>query len=93
VPATPPAPAQAAPAPSTPAPAAESAPPATEPQKLQVQVVLYSDDPAERMVIINGRRYAEGQKVDADTVVERITPDGAVISRRGQRFPLTSGRP
>jgi general secretion pathway protein B len=86
-----PTPAPAAPAPA--APVAESAPPATEAPKLKIQVVLYSDDPAERMVIIDGRRYAEGQKLDPDTVIERITPDGAVISRRGQRFPLTSGRP
>jgi hypothetical protein len=26
-------------------------------------------------------------------VVERITHDGAVIMRQGQRFPLISGRP
>ena len=69
-------------------------PPAmVEPPKLQVQVVLYSEVPAERMVFIDGRRYAEGDRVDADTVVERITPDGAVVTRRGQRFTLTSGRP
>jgi hypothetical protein len=58
-----------------------------------VQVVVYSDVPAQRMVFIDGRRYAEGDKVDPETVVERITPDGAVITRRGQRFALTSGRP
>ena len=69
-------------------------PPAVvEPPKLQVQVVLYSEVPAERMVFIDGRRYAEGDRVDAETVVERITPDGAVVTRRGQRFTLTSGRP
>jgi len=45
------------------------------------------------MVIIDGRRYAEGEKVDADTVVERITPEGAIVTRHGQRFALTSGRP
>jgi general secretion pathway protein B len=77
-----------------PAPPAEvAAPPAVETPKLQIQVVVYSDVPAQRMVIIDGRRYAEGEKVDAETVVERITPDGAVVNRGGQRFELTSGRP
>ena len=81
-------------APPTAAPARSEMPPAVvEPPKLQVQVVLYSEVPAERMVFIDGRRYAEGDRVDAETVVERITPDGAVVTRRGQRFTLTSGRP
>ena len=61
--------------------------------KLHVQVVVYSEIPTERMVIIDGRRYAEGQKLDAETVVESITPNGAVVSRQGQRVTLTSGRP
>jgi hypothetical protein len=75
-------------------PAGDVAPrPAVEAPKLHVQVVVYSADPAERMVFIDGRRYAEGQNVDAETVIERITPDGAVVTRRGQRFTLTSGRP
>ncbi len=68
-------------------------PPAGDAPKLQIQVVVYSDVPAERMVIIDGRRYAEGDKVDAETVVERITPEGAIVAHRGQRFALTSGRP
>ena len=61
--------------------------------KLQIQVVVYSEVPAERMVFIDGRRYMEGDKVDPETVVERITPEGAVVTRRGQRLVLTSGRP
>jgi pyruvate/2-oxoglutarate dehydrogenase complex dihydrolipoamide acyltransferase (E2) component len=81
-----------APATSAPAPQNTSATAVEEP-RLQVQVVVYSDVPAQRMVFIDGRRYAEGDKVDAETVVERITPEGAVVTRRGQRFPLTSGRP
>jgi hypothetical protein len=74
-------------------PAPEAAPAAVDRPKLQIQVVLYSDVPAERLVFIDGRRYAEGEKVDAETVVERITPQGAVITRRGQSFTLISGRP
>jgi hypothetical protein len=82
----------AAPAVSGPVPQS-TPPPAVEPPKLQVQVVVYSDVPAQRLVFINGHRYVEGDKVDAETVVERITPEGAVVTRRGQSFALTSGRP
>lgn len=67
-------------------------PPAADASKLHVQVVVYSDVPAERMVIINGRRYGEGQKIDPETVVERITPEGAVVTRKGQSETLISGR-
>jgi hypothetical protein len=80
-------------APPPPTPASDrAAPPAVETPKLQVQVVVYSDVPAQRMVFIDGRRYAEGDKVDAETVIERITPEGAIVTRRGQRHTLTSGR-
>ena len=70
-----------------------TAPPAVDAPKLRIQVVVFSDVPSERMVIIDGRRYAEGDRIDAETVVERITPEGAVVTRRGQRFALISGRP
>ena len=94
VPAAPVAPSGPAVAPAATVPAGDVAPPpAVDAPKLQIQVVVYSDVPAERMVIIDGRRYAEGGQVDADTIVERITPDGAIVTRRGQRFALTSGRP
>ena len=68
-------------------------PPTVDEPKLKVQVVVYSDVPAQRMVFIDGRRYKEGDKVDAETVVERITPEGAVVTHRGESFALTSGRP
>lgn len=93
-PATPVAPGGAVVAPPASTPAAEgTAPAAGDAPKLQIQVVVYDDVPAQRMVFIDGRRYAEGDKVDADTVIERITPEGAIVTRRGQRFTLTSGRP
>ena len=88
---SPPTPARAQP-PQPAAPPQPASPPAVETLKLQVQVVLYSEVPAERLVFIDGKRYAEGDKVDADTVVERITPQGAVVVRNGQSFTLTSGR-
>jgi len=102
-PASPPTPAPASPpAPAAPsqasaptqlaAPSQPTASPAAEAPKLRIQVVLYSEVAAERLVIIDGRRYAEGDKVDADTVVETITPQGAIVVRNGRSFTLTSGR-
>jgi len=85
------APSQASAPPQVAAPS-QPASPAAEAPKLRIQVVLYSDVASERLVIIDGRRYAEGDKVDADTVVETITPQGAVVVRNGQSFTLTSGR-
>lgn len=57
--------------------------------RLRLDALVYSDAVPERMVFINGRKYVEGQRVDDRTVVERITPEGAMISTDGQRFLLT----
>ena len=56
--------------------------------KFKLQVLVYSDAPADRMVFINGRKYLEGQSIDDKIVVERITPDGAILSSQGQRVML-----
>jgi general secretion pathway protein B len=55
---------------------------------LTLDVLVYSELPAERLVFINGRKYVEGQAVTADAVVEQITPDGAVLRRADQRIVL-----
>ncbi len=57
-------------------------------QKMRLQVVVYSDVPAERLVFINSQKYLEGQSIDGKVVVERITPDGAILGYQGQRFTL-----
>jgi general secretion pathway protein B len=56
--------------------------------RLALDVLVYSDVPAERMVFINGRKYIEGQTVDDDTVIEQITPEGVVIRHQGRRLEL-----
>jgi len=56
--------------------------------KLRLQFLVYSDVPGERLVFINNRKYLEGQSLDGDLAVERITPEGAVLSYQGQRFVL-----
>ena len=56
--------------------------------KLRLEVLVYAETPAQRMVFINGRKYVEGGRIDESLVVEEITQDGTVLSRQGQRFLL-----
>jgi hypothetical protein len=77
------------------APRATPAPeptPAVEAPNLALQVLVYAENPAQRMVFIDGKRYAEGDAIDAETVLERIDSDGIVVKRRGQRFTIVERR-
>jgi hypothetical protein len=56
--------------------------------RLTLDVLVYSDVPAERLVFINGRKYVEGQAVDGVAVVEQITPDGAILRHEGKQIVL-----
>jgi hypothetical protein len=83
------------PAPVVPAPPAEAVQPSAPvpAPTATLQVIVYSDVPAQRMVFIDGRRYREGDAFDPETVLERITADGVVMKRRGQRFVISNPRP
>jgi general secretion pathway protein B len=54
--------------------------------ELGLELHVYSDDPARRFVIINGRRYREGATLNEGPVVESITTEGAVLDSQGTRF-------
>jgi hypothetical protein len=56
--------------------------------RLALDVLVYSEVPAERLVFINGRKYVEGQAVSEDAVVEQITPEGAILVQAGRRIVL-----
>ncbi len=78
-----------------PAPGTRSAAPApTSPSRdsgidtFKLQMLVYSDVPAERLVFINNRKYVEGQMVEDKALLESITPDGAVLSYQGRRIVL-----
>jgi hypothetical protein len=97
--APPPAPRSSASAPRpTPAPAATPpaavAGPATPAERagLKLEALIYSDLPAQRMVFINGRRYAEGDVIDGRLRVEEIQEDGVELSDQGRRFTLRVAR-
>lgn len=49
---------------------------------------LYSDDPARRMVLLNGARAADGDELDNGLRILAIRPDGVAIEFQGTRFLL-----
>jgi hypothetical protein len=55
---------------------------------LKLEVVSYSDVPAQRLVFISGRKYVEGDTVEGGFRVEQIKEDSVVLSDQGQRFTL-----
>ena len=67
-----------------PARAAERA----EPEPFKLEVLVYSEQAAERAAYINGQRYVEGQRVDGRAVVESITSDSVVLIADGKRIVL-----
>jgi general secretion pathway protein B len=75
------------PSPLVPA-ARATAVPASAPNGLNVSGATYSDNPAHRMLIINGKVVAEGQEVEPGLVLEVITPRSAVLNRGGSRFNI-----
>lgn len=86
------------PAAKSPEPVARSRPPAESATPslpgieatsgLNLNIHVYSEVRNERFVMINSRRYKEGERLTEGPVVESIQPDGVVLSERGKRFLL-----
>ena len=57
---------------------------------MHLDVHVYSDQPRERFVLINMRKYHEGERLQEGPVVDAITPDGVILSFQGQRFRMQS---
>jgi general secretion pathway protein B len=53
--------------------------------KLKIEVLVWSDNPKDRMVFLNGRKYVEGQTLTGGAVIELIAEDGIVLVHEGQR--------
>lgn len=49
---------------------------------------VYSDTPAQRMVIFNGQVMREGDAINEELQIEQIRPRSAVMRVRGQRFEM-----
>jgi len=56
--------------------------------KMTLDVFVYTAAKADRMVVINGRRYVPGQYVDGLYLLEDINPEGVILSYQGERALL-----
>jgi general secretion pathway protein B len=56
--------------------------------QLRLDLHAYAERAEDRWVLINMHRLREGDSLEG-VHVERITPDGAVLSYQGSRFLLT----
>ena len=62
--------------------------PAKADGRFKLEVLSYSEIPAQRLVFINGRRYREGEVMDSGVKVEEIREDSVILNEAGQRFTL-----
>ncbi|MCE4537274.1 general secretion pathway protein GspB [Pelomonas sp. P7] len=54
--------------------------------RLAIGGSVYSDDPASRLVIVNGEVLHEGARLGSDLVLEQIRPRELVLRFKGQRY-------
>ena len=55
---------------------------------LLILVHIYGEDPRDRFVIIEHKRYREGDQLGNDLTLEAITPSGAVLRYRDTSFRI-----
>ena len=56
--------------------------------ELTLELLVFSNNPAQRFVYINSMKYVEGESLaDGPRLVE-ITPEGAILNYRGTDFLL-----
>jgi general secretion pathway protein B len=53
---------------------------------LHLELHAYSEQPRDRFVFINGRKYVEGDRLPEGPVLVAIEPMGAVLTHGGRRF-------
>ena len=53
---------------------------------IKVSVHIFSENPAESLVFINGKQRREGARLEHDCVLESITPDGMILRRGDETF-------
>lgn len=59
---------------------------------LSVEVHVYERAVAKRMLMVNGRRYREGERLAEGPLVVEILPEGIVFEHRGEKVLYTLGR-
>jgi general secretion pathway protein B len=48
----------------------------------------YSEEPQNRFILVNLKKYREGDRLESGLILEEILPDGMVLSYQGERFLL-----
>lgn len=59
---------------------------------LNLDLHAYSPDADKRFVVVNGRRYREGERLGEGPVLEAVTVNGAILRQGSQRFRLSVRR-
>jgi general secretion pathway protein B len=73
-------------APQQPTPVATGLPP--DAPKIAITGGVYSSNPAQRMLIVNGQVFNEGSEVAPGISVTEIKPKSAVLTFRGNRYSV-----
>lgn len=58
---------------------------------MKISIHVYSDEPDERLVFINGKKYKEGDSPSEDCIIESITPEGVILKRGKETISLRAG--
>lgn len=56
--------------------------------RLNIDLLVFNSDPAQRFAIINGQKLRDGGQMKEGPTVEQITAEGAVLVHQGTRFLL-----
>jgi general secretion pathway protein B len=57
--------------------------------EIRINGQLFSSVPGRSFILVNGRRYHEGQRLAAGPAVESIGPTGAILRYHGQRYHVS----
>ena len=52
----------------------------------RLDVHVYTEEPQGRFILVNLKKYREGERLASGLVLEEILPDGMVMSYQGERF-------
>lgn len=56
--------------------------------EMRLELHVYSTNPQQRFVFINGHKYKQGDSTQEGATVDEVTPDGVILNARGNRFLL-----
>jgi len=59
---------------------------------LKIEIHVYEKAPQRRFVMVNGRKYREGERLSEGPTLIEIVPEGVVLEYRGEKVLYTLGR-